>query len=182
VTGPVQHARPGRRSGGPQTGPAPELVASGFALENADAPILHRGYNLADMAHVLDLAERRIIPEHAQRALLALLLAAYGTEAADFPYDPAFGEPYNSRERFFVERIGDTAGWLHAGRPRREAARIALRLHLRAQIAHLVLAVARFVEETVGQSRRHVHTLMADQTYLQKAQPSTFGHYLLSFA
>jgi argininosuccinate lyase len=182
VTGPVQHHLPGRRSGGPQTGAAPELVASGFALENADAPILHRGYNLADMAHVLDLADRRIIPEHAQRALLTLLLEAYGTEAADFPYDPAFGEPYNSRERFFVERIGDTAGWLHAGRPRREAARIALRLHLRAQIAHLVLAVARFVEETVSQSARHVHTLMADQTYLQKAQPSTFGHYLLSFA
>lgn len=182
MTGPVEHVLPGRRSGGPQTGAAPELVASGFALENADAPILHRGYNLADMAHVLDLAERRIIPEHAQRALLALLLEAYETEAADFPYDPAFGEPYNSRERFFVERIGDTAGWLHAGRPRREAARIALRLHLRAQIAHLVLAVTRFVDETVSQSGRHVHTLMADQTYLQKAQPSTFGHYLLSFA
>ena len=181
MTGPARHAA-GRRSGGPQTAAAPELVASGFALENADAPILHRGYNLADLAHVLDLAERRIIPEHAQHALLSLLLEAYGTEAADFPYDPAFGEPYNSRERFFVGRLGDTAGWLHAGRPRREAARIALRLHLRTQIAHLVLAATRFVEETVGQSRRHAATLMADQTYLQKAQPSTFGHYLLSFA
>jgi argininosuccinate lyase len=182
VTGPAQPAVAGRRSGGPQTAAAPELVASGFALENADAPILHRGYNLADMAHVLDLAERRVIPERAQRALLSLLLEVYGTEAADFPYDPAFGEPYNSRERFFVERLGDTAGWLHAGRPRREAARIALRLHLRAQIAQLVLAASRFVEEVVSQSRRHAETLMADQTYLQKAQPSTFGHYLLSFA
>ena len=171
-----------RRSGGPQTSAAPELVASGFALENDDAPILHRGYNLADLAHVLDLAQRRVIPEHAVRALLSLLLEAYAIEAEDFPYDPAFGEPYNSRERFFVARIGDTAGWLHAGRPRREAARIALRLHLRTQIAQLVLAVSRFVEETARQSRRHVHTLMADQTYLQKAQPSTLGHYLLSFA
>jgi argininosuccinate lyase len=173
---------PGRRSGGPQTSAAPELVASGFALENADAPILHRGYNLADMAHVLDLAERRVIPEHAQRALLRLLLEAYATSAEDFPYDPAFGEPYNSRERFFVDQIGDTAGWLHAGRPRREAARIALRLHLRTQIAQLVLEVSRFVEQIAGLARRHAQTLMADQTYLQKAQPSTFGHYLLSFA
>ena len=177
-----QHPIPRRRSGGPQTSAAPELVASGFELENADAPILHRGYNLADMAHVLDLTQRRIIPEHAQLALLTLLLEAYGTDAADFPYDPAFGEPYNSRERFFIDRIGDTAGWLHAGRPRREAARIALRLHLRTQIAQLVLEATRFVEETASQSGRHVQTLMADQTYLQKAQPSTFGHYLLSFA
>ena len=94
------------------------------------------------------LGPARIIPEHAQLALLTLLLEAYETDAADFPYDPAFGEPYNSRERFFVERIGDTAGWLHAGRPRREAARIALRLHLRTQIGQLVLEATRFVEET----------------------------------
>jgi len=182
MTEPARKPALGRRSGGPQTSAAPELIASGFALENDDAPILHRGYNLADLAHVLDLAERQIIPEHAQRALLTLLLEVCATEAADFPYDPAFGEPYNSRERFFVDRIGDNAGWLHAGRPRREAARIALRLHLRTQIAQLVLAVTGFVEQTADLSRRHVRTLMADQTYLQKAQPSTFGHYLLSFA
>jgi argininosuccinate lyase len=182
MTGPAPQPVAGRRSGGPQTSAAPELVASGFALENADAAILHRGYNLADLAHVLDLARRRIIPDHAQVALLSLLLEVSATNAEDFPYDPAFGEPYNSRERFFVSRIGDEAGWLHAGRPRREAARIALRLHLRTQIAQLVLESARFVEEAARQSRRHVRTLMADQTYLQKAQPSTFGHYLLCFA
>jgi argininosuccinate lyase len=182
MTGHTSHPVPPRRRGSPQTSAAPELVASGFALENADAPILHRGYNLADMAHVLDLAQRKIIPEHAQVALLSLLLEAYRTDAADFPYDPVFGEPYNSRERFFVERIGDTAGWLHAGRPRREAARIALRLHLRTQIGRLGLEVSRFAQEIAELSARHVQTLMADQTYLQKAQPSTFGHYLLSFA
>jgi argininosuccinate lyase len=182
MTGQGPNPVPGRRIGSPQTLAAPELVASGFALENDDAPILHRGYNLADMAHVLDLAERRIIPERAQHALLTLLLEAYRTNAADFPYDPAFGEPYNSRERFFIERLGDTAGWLHAGRPRREAARIALRLHLRSQIGQLGLEVSRFVQETASQSAQHMQTLMADQTYLQKAQPSTFGHYLLSFA
>ena len=63
-----------------------------------------------------------------------LLLEVQQIAAEDFPYDPAFGEPYNSRERYFVERLGDVAGWLHAGRPRREAARIALRLHVRGQL------------------------------------------------
>lgn len=172
----------GRRSGPPQTAAAPELVESGFALENDDAPILHRGFNLADMAHVLDLSQRDVIPDNAARALLSLLLEVEGTDSDDFPYHPEFGEPYNSRERYFVERLGNTAGWLHAGRPRREAARISLRLHLRSQVAELVLAMARFGEEVANQARSHVHTLMADQTYLQKAQPSTFGHYLLSFA
>ena len=171
-----------RRSGPPIGSAAPELVESGFTLENADAPFLHEGLNLADIAHVLDLLRRGIIPSHAARELLAVLLEIYPTAAEDFPYDPKFGEPYNSRERFFVERLGDVAGWLHAGRPRREAARIALRLCLRSLLLDLVAEIARSAREATDLAARHTTTLMPDQTYLQQAQPSTFGHYVLSFA
>jgi argininosuccinate lyase len=169
-------------SGFPTEGPARELIESGFALENADAPFLHRGLNLADMAHVLDLRSRSVIPEAAASQLLALLLEVNDMPASEFPYDPNYGEPYNSRERYFVSRLGDTAGWLHAGRPRREAARLALRLQLRAQLVQLIDEAVTFVERLVGLAGRHVETVMPDQTYLQQAQPSTFGHYALSFA
>ena len=170
------------REGGPPTsGPAPELVESGFAWENADAPVLHSGMNLADIAHVLDLGRRGLVPAPAEKALLALLLEVSAIPAEEFPYDASYGEPYNSRERYFVSRLGDVGGWLHAGRPRREAARIALRLHLRRQLAELVAEAARFGTEVTVQAAAHAETLMPDQTYLQQAQPSTFGHYLLSF-
>ena len=172
----------GHRLGAPQSGPAPELVASGFLLENADAPLLHAGLNAADLAHVLDLHARGVVPVEPARRLLALLLEVDATPAEDFPYDPEFGEPYNSREKHFHSRIGDDAGWLHAGRPRREAVRIALRLHLRTQIAQLVGDAAALAETLASTSAAHSRTWMPDQTYLQHAQPSTFGHYLLSFA
>ncbi|MEJ2885244.1 argininosuccinate lyase [Actinomycetospora aeridis] len=170
-----------RDEGPPVGGPAPELVASGFALENADAPFLHRGLNLADIAHVLDLSRRGLVPAAAQRALLELLLVAQATPAEEFPYDPELGEPYNSREAWFVSQLGDVAGWLHAGRPRREAVRIALRLHVRHQIAELVGEAVRFGRDAVARAEEHTETVMPDQTYLQHAQPSTFAHYLLSF-
>jgi argininosuccinate lyase len=162
--------------------PAPELIRSGFQIESDDATHLHDGLNLADIAHVLDLSRRGLIPGDAERALLALLLELVGTPAADFGYDPALGEPYNSREHYFAERLGDMAGWLHAGRPRREAARVALRLRIRRQVAELACAVTRFAQELCVRAEEQADTLMADQTYLQQAQPSTFGHYLLSFA
>jgi argininosuccinate lyase len=170
------------RLGPPVDGPAPELVESGFTLENADAPLLHAGLNLADLAHVLDLRARGVIPEEPASRLLGVLLQAVRTPPEDFPYDPAFGEPYNSRERHFVGLIGDDAGWLHAGRPRREAVRIALRLHLRAQLVDLVEGAAGLAATIAGVARDHRTTWLPDQTYLQHAQPSTFGHYLLSFA
>jgi argininosuccinate lyase len=172
----------GHRLGPPQGGPAEELIASGFHLENADAPLLHDGLNQADLAHVLDLRSRDVIPAEPARRLLGVLLDAVETDPEDFPYDPRYGEPYNSRERCFTERIGDDAGWLHAGRPRREAVRIALRLHLRSQLAELISDAAQLADTLAASAAEHSRTWMPDQTYLQHAQPSTYGHYVLSFA
>jgi argininosuccinate lyase len=172
----------GGRLGRPLAGPAPELVESGFYLENADAPLLHAGLNRADLAHVLDLHARGVTSDEPARRLLSLLLEADRTAPDEFPYDPAFGEPYNSRERYFVSRLGNDAGWLHAGRPRREAVRIALRLHLRDQVVDLIEAGAGLADTLAASAAEHSRTWMPDQTYLQHAQPSTYGHYLLSFA
>jgi argininosuccinate lyase len=162
--------------------PAPELVEAGFALEVADAPLLHAGLNLADIAHVLDLRSRAVLPTDAVRRLLRVLLEAHETPAGEFGYDPVHGDPYNCRERLFAERIGDDAGWLHAGRPRREAGRVALRLLLRTLVVDLVAETAGFATAVAAQARAHAETIMPDQTYLQQAQPSTFGHYVLAFA
>ena len=170
-----------RLAGPSSEAPAQELVDAGFAWEIADAPLLHHGLNLADLGHVLDLRARGLIPEPAAADLLRVLLDAHRTDPADFPYDAAFGEVYNSRERHFVERIGDSAGWLHAGRPRREAARVALRLLLRSQTARLIEVGADFASTAAAVAADHADTFMGDQTYLQQAQPSTFGHYLLAF-
>jgi argininosuccinate lyase len=162
--------------------PAPELIEAGFALEIADAPFLHRGFGLADIAHVLVLREQGVIPPEACARLLRAVVDALDQPAEDFPYEAEFGDAYNCRERFFVELLGDDAGWLHAGRPRREAGRVALRVCLRELVTGLVADAVAFGEAVAGLAERHAGTLMPDQTYLQQAQPSTFGHYVLAFA
>lgn len=178
-----QAGSPAGSPAGPPTGPpAAELVELGFELENADAPLLHHWMNLADLAHLLDLASAGVIPPEAAARLLWLLLETMRIPASEFPYDPANGELYNSRERYFVSQAGDVAGWLHAGRPRREAVRVAFRLRLRDDLTCLIEAAADLAAQLALRAREHAGTLLADQTYLQHAQPSTFGHYILSFA
>src|SRR5688572_12928813 len=115
-------------------GPAAALVEAGFALEMADATALHDGFALADLAHALELADAGLLDEAATGALAGHLLDMDAIPAAEFPYDPAFGDPWNSRERVLDERAGPPAGWLWVGRPRREAARVALRLALRRRL------------------------------------------------
>ena len=163
-------------------GAAPELTEAGFAVEIADAPLLHAGLNLADLAHVVALHEAGVLPPDAAGSLAALLLDVHAQPVEDFPYDPAYGESYNCRERAFTDRIGRTAGWLHAGRPRREAVRVALRLRLRRDLTALVEDAAGFVTALSARADDHAETVFADHTYLQQAQPSTFGHYLMAAA
>ncbi len=168
--------------GYPIDAPAASLIEAGFALEVADAPLLHDGLTLADIAHVLVLMEQQIIPRDAARRLLRLLLRVQDMPAGEFPYDAAHGDPYNCRERYFIDALGTDAGWLHAGRPRREAGRLALRIELRRQILGIIPEMADFVEAVTRVAGAQAETLMPDQTYLQQAQPSTFGHYVLTFA
>ncbi|WP_034287042.1 argininosuccinate lyase [Amycolatopsis benzoatilytica] len=163
------------------SGPAPEMVAAGYAREVADAPLLHRGLGLADLAHVIALHKAGVVPEQAAARLAAELLTILDIPAAEFPYDPVYGDAYNSREHELERRLGPTAGWLHTGRTRREAGRIAFRLALRDRLLGLHEVVERFVGALARQALAHANTVWADNTYLQPAQPSTFGHYLGGF-
>ena len=118
----------------------------------------------------------------ARPALLQALLAMADVPADEFPYDPLLGDAYNSRERELTRRVGDLAGWVHLGRTRREAGRIAFRLALRERLLDLTDSTLRLAGALADVAERTADTVWADVTYLQPAQPSTFGHYVSSFA
>ena len=164
------------------SGPAPELVEAGYALEIGDAPLLHRGLTLADLAHLVELVECGALTRDEAAPVGAVLLKLLDSPAAEFPYDPVYGDAYNSRERELERELGPAAGRLHLGRTRREAGRIAFRLALRDRLLSLHTGVAAFARAVADQATSQASTLWADTTYLQPAQPSTFGHYLGGFA
>ena len=162
-------------------GPSPRLVEAGYALELADASFLHHGLSLADLAHVLELDRIGVLTGDAAAALCQQLLEFWSTAVEDFPYDPVYGDAYNSRERELEKRLGSTAGWLPTGRTRREAGRIALRLALRDRLLGLHDVVARLASTLAARGEELADTAWNDTTYLQPAQPSSFGYYLAGF-
>jgi argininosuccinate lyase len=161
---------------------SPELAESGYAWEIADAPILHNALNIADIAHALDLLDAGAISRADTQTLLGGLLHLESLPSSEVNYDPSIGEMVTCREQFLVDLVGPVAGSLRAGRTRREAVRTALRLVVRQQVLALTQDSCALIEAICARSIEHSHSLMPDYTYLQPAQASTFGHYLLSFA
>ena len=159
-----------------------DLAASGYAWEIADAPVLHDALNLADLEHALELRAIGALTDTDAVTLIRGLLTLHSTPFEDVGYDPSRGELVTSREAYLADRIGDVAGFLRAGRTRREAVRTAFRIVVRRQVLDLVVDACELATIMCDRSEEHARTLMPDYTYLQPAQASTFGHYLLSFA
>lgn len=133
-----------------------------------------------DLAHTLTLAERAIIPQDEACALIAALLALH--EAPDsFVPTAEYGDLYTNREAWLAART-EAVGWLGVARARREALTTAYHLVLCDELLGLGDALAGAAETLIALSLRHRDHMVPDYTYLQVAQPTTFGHYLQSFA
>lgn len=169
----------GRLSGGP----APELVESGYHQEISHAPRLAAALSWADTAHAVALAEGGGIDPATAADLLRGLTELDAIPADQFPWNAAMGDAFNSREAELTRRVGPAAaGWLSAGRPRREAFRVGVRLVARADTVELHDALVDQAAALAALAARHRDALAADYTYLQPAQPSTVGHLLLAYA
>jgi argininosuccinate lyase len=164
-----------------KAGPAPELIRSANRLEVSYGPLLFEGLSLGDMAHVIVLMEARVIPYEAGQRLLRVLLEAHAISGDEFVFDPAWGDAYKSRERYVNQQAPEVGGWLRAGRARREVTNIAYRLAVRRRLLGLLEALGYLAETIITRSQECVDVLMPDYTYLQQAQPTTLGHYLLGF-
>ena len=165
-----------------RSGPSPALVEAGYRLEVADAGILHEGLCLADLAHVLELVEAKVLAPATGAGLCEVLLGFLSTPVESFPYEAVYGDAYNSRERELERRVGPDAGWLPTGRTRREAGRLAIRIALRRRILDLHDAVVELATGLVWRAVELASVPWNDTTYLQPAQPSSFGYYLAGFA
>lgn len=161
------------------SGPAVELVQTAFARELADQLPLFRGMSLADIAHTLVLIETGVIPPGAGASLLQALLALH-EQPADFAPVPENGDLYTNREAWLAAHT-PAVGWLGAGRARRESTTTGFRITLRAGLLAFADALIHTGLALLARAAEYQDALMADYTYLQPAQPTTFAHYLLTF-
>ena len=160
--------------------PSDRMVESAFTAELSHQVQLFEAIGLVDIAHTLVAIELGTIPKSQGHLLLEQLLALQ-TKPPSFVMTPARGDIYTNREAWLAERT-EAVGWLGAGRARREATTTAFILVLRHKLVEFIETLFMLATTTVDKAGQHSLSIMPDYTYLQAAQPTTFGHYLLGFA
>lgn len=159
--------------------PSTHLVDFAFGAELAAQRGLAEMVGWVDLAHTLCLIEAAVIPRDAGRQLIGALMELQ--HAADFEPRPEFGDLYTNREAWLGQKT-PAVGWLGVARARREALTTAYHLTLCDALCALCDALTTAIDALSAVSDRYKNSVMPDYTYLQAAQPTTFGHYLQSFA
>jgi argininosuccinate lyase len=167
--------------GGPlAAAPSDVLVREAFGAELEQQRALFDEIGLVDLAYVVMLGEIGVVPAGAAADLLRGLLAL-GERPADLELDAALGDVYTNREAWLTAHTA-SAGWLGAGRARREATTTGYTVAVRRRLMQFVRGLIDAGGALIDVAQRHSRSVMPDYTYLQAGQPTSFGHYLLSFA
>lgn len=85
-------------------------------------------------------------------------------------------------EHILTERIGDAGKRLHTARSRNDQVALDLRLYVKKEIAAIKGQVLQFMKALCGSAKKNTETVMPGYTHLQRAQPVTFGHYMMAYA
>jgi argininosuccinate lyase len=85
-------------------------------------------------------------------------------------------------ETLLTRYIGENGKRLHTGRSRNDQVALDLRLYLKGQIAELTELLHNLLTVLAEKARENLDTVMPAYTHLQRAQPTTFAHYLMAYA
>ena len=160
--------------------PAQSMVEAAFAGELEAERALAPEMGLADLAHTIMSIEAGIVPAAPGRTLLRALLELHDQPRL-LALDPRLGDLYTNREAWLADRT-EAAGWLGAGRARREATTVAYQLLVRGRLLDLAPALVGLADSLTGRALDLRGALSPDYTYLRAGQPTSFGHTLLATA
>jgi len=139
-------------------------------------------YNDIDLAHTIMLVKQRILSEEDGKAILGGLKEIRELGPDKFPTDPVVGSFLLQVEDYLFDKIGEEVGGkMHTGRSRIDQGATVVRLKCRKGCLSVMELLLKLQITLLELAKQHVDTLTIFRTHLQHAQPSTFGHFLVSY-
>ena len=135
------------------------------------------------IAHAAMLAARHIISDAERDALTEGLAGILeDLESGTLKIDPACEDIHMFVEQELTARIGDTGKKLHTARSRNDQVALDMRLYLREECGEIGSLLEGLISVIADLAEKHTESIMPGYTHLQRAQPVSFGHYIMAYA
>ena len=135
------------------------------------------------IAHAAMLGRQGIIEEHEAEKIingLKTILSEIEGDGVEFSLDNE--DIHMNIEAMLTQRIGDAGKRLHTARSRNDQVAVDTRLYVKEEIPVLIGKVLDLERVLVKKAKAHLDTVMPGYTHLQRAQPTTFAHYMMAYA
>ncbi|MBW0762505.1 argininosuccinate lyase [Mammaliicoccus lentus] len=149
---------------------------------------IHFDKNLIDqdiqgsIAHATMLAEQNIINQHeAEQIIQGLKEIQQDYYNDNLELSESLEDIHLNIEHALIQKIGQVGGKLHTGRSRND--QVATDMHLYAkQHVHEIIELVESLQQTIIKiADEHVDTIMPGYTHLQRAQPISFAHHVMTY-
>lgn len=144
---------------------------------------LYRQDIAGSIAHAQMLGKTGIIEEHEAETIvngLKAILADIEADKVEFSLENE--DIHMNIESILTQRVGEAGKRLHTARSRNDQVAVDTRLYVKQEIPEIIAQVLELETVLVKKARANVDTVMPGYTHLQRAQPTTFGHYMMAYA
>ena len=135
------------------------------------------------IAHAAMLGNTGIIEKQEAEKIvegLTAILADIENDKVEFSLDNE--DIHMNIEALLTERIGQTGKRLHTARSRNDQVATDFRLYVKEEIPVIIGQLLKLQTVLVKKAKANLTTVMPGYTHLQRAQPTTFGHYMMAYA
>ena len=145
---------------------------------------LYREDITGSIAHATMLGKQGIIEEHESEKIVAGLKEILKeVDAGELDvFNPEYEDIHMNVEVELTKRIGDTGKRLHTARSRNDQVALDMRMYVKKEICEIMDLAIAFEKELVAKAKDNLDTVMPGYTHQQRAQPTTFGHYMMAYA
>ena len=135
------------------------------------------------IAHAAMLGKQGIIEAHEAEKIIGGLQAILADiDAGGVEFSDDNEDIHMNMEVMLTNRIGDTGKRLHTARSRNDQVAVDFRLFVKEEIPQMIAQVLDLERVLIQKAKANLETVMPGYTHLQRAQPTTFGHYMMAYA
>lgn len=135
------------------------------------------------IAHSAMLARQGIISEDdANKIEKGLKDILSEIEAGTISFGNDSEDIHMAIEGELTSRIGDAGKRLHTARSRNDQVALDFRNYLKTEIVEIRRMELDLIEALLEIARKNIEVVMPAYTHLQRAQPTTFAHYMMAYA
>ena len=135
------------------------------------------------IAHAAMLGRQGIIEEHeAEKIIEGLQAILADIEAGQVEFSVENEDIHMNIETMLTQRIGDTGKRLHTARSRNDQVAVDFRLYVKEKIPGIIGMILDLEKVLIKKAEDNLDAVMPGYTHLQRAQPTTFAHYMMAYA